>query len=118
MGNWAVVNDTNNIVENIILWDGESTWSGPEGYTCIDLTDHPGVGADWTYDSETQAFTPPSEVPEPEAEPTLADALARVTPLETTLTRMKPTDTDKTDYAAATTAARKLAIVARLLGLS
>lgn len=48
----------NNIVENIIVWDGVSPYTPPEG-TILVQTDTAGIG--WTYDSATGEFTPPAE---------------------------------------------------------
>jgi hypothetical protein len=60
---WAMI-DSNNLVINIIDWDGESDWSPPQGTTIIDLTNYeiaPSIG--WTY--ENGAFVPPPPPPEP-----------------------------------------------------
>lgn len=57
----AVVNQASNIVENVVVL-GESPWSPPDGYICVDVTDldpQPGIG--WSYDPATQQFTPPVE---------------------------------------------------------
>jgi hypothetical protein len=62
----AVVNQASNIVENVVVL-GESPWSPPDGYICVDVTDldpQPGIG--WSYDPATQQFTPPVEPVEPE----------------------------------------------------
>jgi hypothetical protein len=65
---WAMI-DSNNLVINIIDWDGESDWSPPQGTTIIDLTNYeitPSIG--WTY--ENGAFVPP---PPPEPTPVVND---------------------------------------------
>lgn len=42
----------NGVVENISLWDGDTTrWQPPEGVLTIPAPDNVGVG--WTYDGET-----------------------------------------------------------------
>lgn len=55
MKNYAVIQ--NNIVTNIIIWDGMATWSPPQGSSLVDLTDTatPDIGS--SYDGTT--FTPP-----------------------------------------------------------
>ena len=59
---WTLIK--NNVVENVVLWDGISEWSPPDGYTLIDITDmENGPGPGWTY--ENDAFIAPV-VEEPE----------------------------------------------------
>jgi hypothetical protein len=48
----------NNIVENIIVWDGVTPYTPPEG-TILVRTDTAGIG--WIYDPATGEFTPPAE---------------------------------------------------------
>lgn len=33
--NYAIVNDATHVVENVVLWDGESEWVPPEGSTPV-----------------------------------------------------------------------------------
>jgi len=44
---WAVVRD--GVVENTVVWDGESAWSPPDGADLVSLADHPHVGIGWDY---------------------------------------------------------------------
>lgn len=56
---WAVIRD--NVVENVVVWDGHSEWSPPAGCGLVDITDMenaPGPG--WTYDPATGDFFPPA----------------------------------------------------------
>lgn len=55
---YAVVRD--GVVENVVVWDGESDWQPPEGTTLV-LSDEAGPGD--THDGKT--FTPP-EPPTPD----------------------------------------------------
>ena len=43
---YAIIN-SENIVVNAIIWDGETPWSPPEGHTAILLTGFAGI--DWSY---------------------------------------------------------------------
>lgn len=44
MGNYAIVK--NNVVEGVIVWDGVSEWTPPEG-TIIIETESAGIGWSW-----------------------------------------------------------------------
>ena len=55
MANYAVI--SNGVVENVIVWDGESEY--PNSENLIDLSAHPNVGPGYTYDGA--AFTPPTQ---------------------------------------------------------
>lgn len=56
MTNYAVV--ANGVVENVIVWDGESEY--PNSSALINLTAHPEVGPGWAYDGAN--FTAPPSV--------------------------------------------------------
>ena len=55
---YAVINNQTNIVENTIVLDEGSTWTPPNGYYIVDITTTE-VGIDWTYNQNTQQWTPP-----------------------------------------------------------
>ena len=61
MANYAVVKD--GTVENIVLWDGQTTFS-VEGSELVEATDNARIGG--TYDGAFHYVEPP--VPEPTAE--------------------------------------------------
>lgn len=61
---YAVVNEDSGMVENIIVWDGESEWSPPEG--CFAVINDVGAGIGWSY--ANGAFTPPPPIPPTDAE--------------------------------------------------
>ena len=52
---YAIVN--NGIVENVVVWDGETPYTPPEG-SIIVQSDVAGIG--WSYNYETGEFTPPA----------------------------------------------------------
>lgn len=58
MGTYAVVNTSTNIVENVVVWDGESEWAPGDGYVAVEITTD-GVGIGWGY--VDGVFTQPSE---------------------------------------------------------
>jgi hypothetical protein len=61
----ALVN-SENIVENVILWDGSSEWTAPQGKTLIDV-ENVMCGIGWIHSNGT--FTePPTQVDQPVAE--------------------------------------------------
>ena len=63
----ALVNDTTNIVENLIVAD-PATDPAPAGYVIIGLPDDSPVAVGWIYDPATQTFTDPNP-PAPEPTP-------------------------------------------------
>jgi hypothetical protein len=60
MNRYALINNQN-IVDNIILWDGSDSWTPPENMTCINV-ESIKCGIGWSYDGTV--FTAPPE-PEP-----------------------------------------------------
>lgn len=62
MDNYALINVQTNLVENIVLWDGQSHWQSPDGYICLKIRDDEAeIGS--TYNPDTKTFTPsPREV--------------------------------------------------------
>jgi hypothetical protein len=44
---WAVIRE--GLVEAVIVWDGVSDWTPPEGTIIESLADWPHVGIGWTY---------------------------------------------------------------------
>lgn len=44
----AVINTETNIVENVILWDGQTEWQCPEGCYTLPLGDQV-AGPGWSY---------------------------------------------------------------------
>lgn len=63
-GVWALIRESDNIVDNTVMWDGNvETWPPPEGiyWRCIE-----GVfcSSGFTYDKENDVYIDPREVPE------------------------------------------------------
>ena len=62
--NYAII-DTNNLVINMVVWDGNPPWSPPEGCIAVLAIGDASIG--WSYvDGE---FIPPAPQPEPAPEP-------------------------------------------------
>ena len=64
---YAVINNTTNIVENTIVYDPNSTWQPPQGFYIVNI-EGLGVGINWTYDPQTNTWTPPPDPEPPESE--------------------------------------------------
>ena len=60
MNRYAIVRDT--LVENVVLWDGVSSWTPPAGTQAINV-DNTVCGPGFTFDGT--AFTPPVEEQQP-----------------------------------------------------
>ena len=68
MNKYALINNQN-IVDNVVVWDGSDSWQPPQTMTCINV-DNIECGVGWTYDGSV--FTAPVVVevtPEPTPEP-------------------------------------------------
>jgi hypothetical protein len=83
MYKYALINNQN-IVDNIILWDGGDSWQPPENMTCINV-ENIVCSIGWSYDGSV--FTKPEIVvvtPEPTPEaipPTREELLAQLNAL-------------------------------------
>jgi hypothetical protein len=62
---WAMI--LTDIVENVILWDGDTnTWQPPEGYLMEPVPEGSGVGPGWGWDGTNFVAPPePELVPNP-----------------------------------------------------
>jgi hypothetical protein len=47
--NYAIVDNSSNLVTNITLWDGISSWAPPTGSTAVEIPSGQGVGLGWIY---------------------------------------------------------------------
>lgn len=65
--NYAVINNETNVVENTIVLNPGSTWQPPTGSYIVDISNL-GVGIGWTYDSQSNTWTPPPGSTQPESE--------------------------------------------------
>lgn len=62
---YAVVNTYSGMVENVVMWDGQTPYSPGEGFTVIELADDSRVQAGYHYvDGEFIAPPPPEPLPE------------------------------------------------------
>lgn len=83
MYKYALINNQN-IVQNVISWDGESNWTPPENMTCLNV-ENIECGIGWAYDGSV--FTEPvvvARTPEPTPEvisPTREELLAQLNAL-------------------------------------
>lgn len=81
MNKYALINNQN-IVDNVVLWDGGDSWQPPENMTCLNVE---GIDCSigWVYDGST--FTAPEIVvvtPEPAPPaPTKEELLAQLNAL-------------------------------------
>lgn len=69
MNKYALINNQN-IVDNIVIWDGSDSWQPPQTMTCINV-ENIECDIGWIYDGSV--FTAPEVVevtPEPTPEPT------------------------------------------------
>ena len=81
MKKYALI-DNQNIVRNIVLWDGETEWTPPDGLQPLDV-ENIKCDMGWVYDGS--AFTAPEVVvvtpeptPEPAPTPTKEELLAQL----------------------------------------
>jgi hypothetical protein len=70
MARYALV-DSNNLVTNVIEWDGSAQWSPPKGATLLAAAEHCTIGATW----DGQTFIPPPELRPPAMPMSRADLL-------------------------------------------
>lgn len=55
---WAVIRDADNVVDNIIEWDGTTPWTPPPAHYVIAVGDQ-DCDRGYTYDPATGLFAPP-----------------------------------------------------------
>jgi hypothetical protein len=65
-GKYAIV-DSNNIVVNVIVWDGVTPYNPGPNMTLINIPEGVDCAGGWIYDPVTQTFTDPNP-PAPPAE--------------------------------------------------
>jgi hypothetical protein len=45
---WALIKD--GVIDNVIVWDGQTQWTPPEGYTVVNITGiNPSPSIGWAY---------------------------------------------------------------------
>lgn len=75
---YAVIRD--GVVENVVVWDGESDWSPPEGALLVQ-SDEAGPGDGYDGKAFTRPEPAPADPPQPTIEEKYAALLAVVTQL-------------------------------------
>lgn len=68
MAIWAIINETDNKCDNVVVLNEGVNWPTPDAHYRIDITGL-DVGIDWIYDPNTGGWTPPPPPPEPELVP-------------------------------------------------
>jgi len=64
MSNWAVVKESDNICDNVVVWDGVSQWSPPAGHYVKELSPDSHAGIGWKWDAAADQWVdvrPPVE---------------------------------------------------------
>jgi hypothetical protein len=77
MNKYALINNQN-IVDNIVLWDGGDSWQPPQTMTCINV-ENIECDLGWVYDGS--AFTAPEAVVTPTPEPAKEELIAQLNAL-------------------------------------
>lgn len=55
---WAVVREADNVVDNIIEWDGETPWAPPAGHVAVPIGEQE-CDRGYVYDPDDGTFSPP-----------------------------------------------------------
>lgn len=66
-GRYAVI-DQNNVLTNVVAWDGVSLYNPGDGLTLVPINEGASYGPGWIYDPATQTFIDPNP-PAPEPTP-------------------------------------------------
>jgi len=62
MSNYAVIQSSNNICDNVVVWDDTlGPWAPPAGHYTVDI-DGLSVGIGWYYDQATNVWTGPPSI--------------------------------------------------------
>lgn len=70
---FALINDETNIVDNVVVLDEGVQWTPPDNDYLVNI-DGLEVGIGWSYDPQTQQWTPPPPPPEPPVDGTNGSA--------------------------------------------
>lgn len=54
---YAIVRTVDQVVDNLILWDGSTPYTPPSGTFTVVVDSPCDIG--WVYDAETNTFSPP-----------------------------------------------------------
>lgn len=53
MSQWALVRDADNVIDNIIQWDGIAVYAPPPGTRLVQVSDEYGVGTVYDHNAES-----------------------------------------------------------------
>lgn len=56
MNTYAVIRIEDNIVDNVVIWDGVTEWQPPANHVLQQLDDHLSGGIGWQWDPINQIF--------------------------------------------------------------
>ena len=56
---YAIIATGNNVVNNIIVWDGQEQWGPGKGYTVVEIKEGQACSMGYVYDKETGKFNAP-----------------------------------------------------------
>jgi hypothetical protein len=60
---WAVIDNSTDIVLNIVLWDGVTQWTPPANCSVMDISGFsPQPGVNWRYDRANDVFLCPPQI--------------------------------------------------------
>lgn len=60
---WLEYRTDEGLIVNAIVYDGTDDYTPPEGLALVERGES-GAWIGWTYDSDTETFTPPLDTPE------------------------------------------------------
>jgi len=89
MIDYALVNNTNNTVENVIHWDGTTPWEAPAGHTVVNIQGQ-GVGIGYTYVNGTFTAPPAPALETAPATPTIEQLQAQLAALQAQIAALTP----------------------------
>lgn len=63
VANWAIIDNSTDIVLNIVLWDGVTQWTPPADCSVMDISGFsPQPGVNWRYDRVNDVFLCPPQI--------------------------------------------------------
>lgn len=57
----ALINKVTNLVDNVVVWESPNFWNPGPTYDIVPLADSDFVGPGFSFNPETNTFTPPIE---------------------------------------------------------
>lgn len=61
VGNWSLVNNATNLVENLVLWDGRAEVDFGDGFTAVEVPEGVFISTGFTYRNGEFVAPPPTE---------------------------------------------------------